>query len=230
MYMESKWANKKQLAIQLRRRGISIRTIETRLGIPRSTLSGWFHVVPLTFQQEVRLQQKMLRSLAHARISARRWHRAQKQLRLKDAMENAKFVLTQIAMNKNIIKIALASLYMGEGAKRDGNLVLANSNPVIVRFYINALHLAYDVPKERLKIELHIRADQNGEALMRYWLRTLQLPKSAAGSIQVDARTKIHPTRPKYKGVCLVSGGGSAAQRELIYLGNTLFKHIEKLA
>lgn len=229
MYVISKWSHKKEGAIRMRKSGYSIREVERSTGIPRSTLSGWFRHVTLSENQKRHLQSQRLKSLKHARSLATTWHKEQKRLRHELAKAEARKIMSAIDLNDvHTLKVLLSGLYMGEGAKRDGNLVLASSNPLIVRFYIAGLCQAYKVPRSRLKIELHIRADQDGESLMHFWLATLQLPKSARGSIQKDPRTKLKPTRSNYKGVCLVSGGGSAVQRELLYLGNALFEHFAK--
>lgn len=56
--MISRWANQKQKAVTLRREGNSIKDIEKMLGIPRSTLSGWFKSILLTKRQQTKLEQK----------------------------------------------------------------------------------------------------------------------------------------------------------------------------
>ena len=54
-YEKSPWQLKKQEAIRLRKKGISIRKIEQRLGIRRSTLDGWFKNIRLSDAQNEKL-------------------------------------------------------------------------------------------------------------------------------------------------------------------------------
>jgi transposase len=54
--MRSKWSELKPKACKVRRQGISIRSIEKKLGIPRSTLSGWFRDINLSKKQQDNLR------------------------------------------------------------------------------------------------------------------------------------------------------------------------------
>ena len=51
--MRSKWFELKPDAIKLRKKGLSIREIELRLGIPRSTLSGWLKDIKLSDENDL---------------------------------------------------------------------------------------------------------------------------------------------------------------------------------
>lgn len=213
----------------LRRKGGSIRDIESKLGIPRSTLSGWFRSVQLTQQQRAKLQSAQHDALVEARRKAVQWHNAQKQQRLAQALASSKSLL-QIIDTKDVsyMKIALASLYMGEGAKKDGSIALASTDSRILRFYINALKHAYNVPISTFRIELHLREDQSELSMLRYWLQVLDLPITTKHRIYKDPRTKGKATHKGYHGVCLVSGGGVAVQRELLHIGRQYFEMIGK--
>ena len=46
--MASKWFDKKEEAIKLRKQGFSYNEIKNKLGVPKSTLSGWFRDILLT--------------------------------------------------------------------------------------------------------------------------------------------------------------------------------------
>ena len=81
---------KKERAIQLRKRGLSIRKIEANLHIPRSTLSGWLKNVPLTRVQRNNLRRAWERGLDSARQKAAECNRAAKAKRLQLAQEEAR--------------------------------------------------------------------------------------------------------------------------------------------
>ena len=87
--MRSKWYESKEQAIALRRSGRSIRKIEKQLGIPRSTLSGWFKQVELSESQKEKLRQDWMNSLAAGRKKAVIWHNAQKEKRIARAGREA---------------------------------------------------------------------------------------------------------------------------------------------
>lgn len=218
--MISKWANLKPKAIALRRKGNSIGGIEKLLGIPRSTLSGWLHSVPLTKRQQIKLKQRARQGLIMARIGAVRWHNAQKKDRLEKAAKMGAEVLKRIPNDVATLELALAFLYLGEGAKTHGQTTLGSSDPRIAKFFVQCLRKIYDVQVENIRCYLHLRADQSPEKMKRYWSTELNLLPDNFGKASIDKRTEGKPTYPHYKGVCLISCGRVDIQRRLMYIAN----------
>ncbi len=218
--MISKWMNQKPKAISLRRKGNSIGNIEKTLGIPRSTLSSWLRVVPLTEKQKNRLRLRAEQGLATARVAAVQWHNAQKKERLERAAAMGERVLSHISKDAATIELALAFLYLGEGAKTRDRTVLGSSDPRIARFFVQCLREIYRVPVQNIRCYLHLRADQNPQVLRRYWSRKLNLLPTNFGKASVDKRTKGKPTYPYYKGVCQITCGRVEIQRRLMYIAN----------
>ena len=211
----------------MRCNGISICTIEKKLSIPRSTLSGWFKNIQLTPDQYAKLAKSSTNHLSKARCLAVEWHNKQKENRLKEAEKQAIDVLTQLNLSESsILELALAMLYFGEGGKGDRGLVLANSDPLLLKFYIYMLRKIYRVNVDKIKCSLHLRADQDPIKMKRFWSKALQIPECNFTSPSLDIRTSGRPTYPNYNGVCVVSCGNIALQRKLIYLSR---KFCEKL-
>src|SRR3989344_3602666 len=130
--MKSKWYEYKSDAIRLRKNGISIVKIEQRLKIPRSTLSGWFRDIKLSEKQKEKLLFSKQQGLIKARKNAIVWHNKQKENRLKEAEEAARKVINSINIaDRNILELALAMLYLGEGAKKNTETALGSSSPFI---------------------------------------------------------------------------------------------------
>ena len=86
---KSKWFEYKEAAISLRKTGMSMTVIERRLGIPRSTLSGWFKDVVLSEEQRVSLMKNKQDGWLKARANAVESHKAQKAARLLEAKQSA---------------------------------------------------------------------------------------------------------------------------------------------
>lgn len=218
--MISRWANQKPAAIALRREGNSIGGIEQMLGIPRSTLSGWFRSVLLTKRQQLNLKKRWEQGLAKARVEAVRWHNAQKKGRLEEAAKIGAKVLGSIPNNIATLELALAFLYLGEGSKRNVGTSLGSSDPRIAKFFIQCLRRIHNVPVANIKCYLHLRADQNPEIMKRYWSKELKLPLINFGKASLDKRTLGKPTYSHYKGVCLIECGRVDIQRRLMYIAN----------
>ena len=87
--MKSQWYELKPKAIELRQKGFSIRDIEDKLKVPKSTLSHWLRVIKLSADQKARLRNEWLIALERARQKAVLWHNAQKARRVAEAEKEA---------------------------------------------------------------------------------------------------------------------------------------------
>ena len=228
--MKSKWFKLKSKAISLRKQGKSIREIESSLGIPRSTLSYWLRIIKLTTSQYKILENKHKKSLIKARKIAIVWHNKQKADRLKFAENEAEKTLLKIKTSREIVELALALLYLGEGSKKSQTTGMGNSDPLILKFFLKIMTDIYKINLEKIRFDLHIRADQNGELLKKYWSKELKAPLKRFKSVSVDKRTIGKSSYKDYKGVCVITCGNIAVQRKLVYIGRKFCeKTIENL-
>lgn len=224
--MKSKWFHLKNEVIKARLKGVSIREVEKRFGIPKSTLSGWFKNLELAEELKEKLKKRRLRDLVKARKSAVVWHNAQKRDRLKKAKEEANKVFLKIDLgSKIILELALSMLYLGEGSKSNATAI-GNSNPLILKFFIEALKELYNFDVSKIKCELHLRADQDIDDAKKYWSRKLEISLKNFTSVSVDKRTQGSMTYPSYRGVCILQCGNIAIQRRLVYLSQIFCEEI----
>ncbi|MFA6050764.1 MAG: hypothetical protein WC761_06270 [Candidatus Paceibacterota bacterium] len=225
--MRSQWFDKKEKAILLRKKnGHSIGYIENKLGIPRSTLSGWFKDIVLSEKQKSILESNWRAGLIEGRKKAVIWHNTQKETRLKLAGEQAESVLSKINFgDKSILDLALAMLYLGEGFKVSGT-GMGNSDPLILKFFLNVLEKNYQIDRNQVHCELHLRADQNGQKMKEFWSKELNVPMERFVHTFFDKRTEGKSTYDHYKGVCVVNCGNVAIQRKLVYLSRNFCKKV----
>lgn len=227
--MKSQWYELKETVCELRRQGVSIPVIEKKYGIPRSTLSGWFKDIYLSEEQRTKLMENSRDGWKKARASAVLWHNKQKTKRLEIAELQAKEVLDKITLTPEVLDIALAMLYLGEGAK-SSTTSIANSSPSVLRFVLSVLYLNHKVNPDMIRCDLHLRADQDGEELKRYWSKELQLPLKNFKYIAYDKRSVGKPTYSHYKGVCIITCHQIAIQRKLIALYNQFCEKVSQLS
>lgn len=201
----------------LRKEGISMTVIEKKLGIPRSTLSGWFKNIKLSEEKCTKLMNNKRDGWLKAREKAVEWHRAQKALRLRHAEKEAQKTLNNIDITDEILDLALAMLYFGEGAKT-GVTSLASSNPTILRFVLKVLKRNYAITPDMIRCDLHLRMDQDSEKLKQYWSKELNIPIEQFKHVAFDKRSEGKATYDHYNGVCVVTCYKIAIQRKLIYL------------
>lgn len=227
--MESKWHHLKKKAIQLRKQGLSIGSIENVLGISRSTLSGWFRDVKLSEQQKNKLLQNWRNALITARKKAVLWHNSQKAKRLEEAKNAANETLRRINLkSRDILELALAILYLGEGAKKTVETALGSSDPKILKFYLFVLKNVYNLDDKKIRCELYLRADQDPQEIKKFWVKELKLPIENFKYVNLDKRTRGSKTFPNYKGVCQLRCSNVAIQRKLLYLSNQFCEQVIK--
>lgn len=165
--------------------------------------------------------------MVKARVEAVKWHNAQKAARLAQAEREARDSMARVATEQNeVIELALAMLYLGEGAKKNSQTAMGNSNPLILKFFVRAIRRLYDIPAEAFTCHLHLRADQDPEHLAHFWSRMLGIPRANFSKPIVDMRTVGSPTYPEYKGVCAVNCSRVAIQRKLLYIANVFCEQI----
>lgn len=226
--MISKWFELKDKAIALRKSGKSIRDIEDKLGIPRSTLSGWLKNIKLSERQKKVLDTKWRKALVYARTKSVIWHNKEKEKRLDFARKDAQNSLECIDIqNRNILELALSMLYLGEGAKTD-KTSLGNSDPDILLFFASCMEILYGLDRSNARCDLHLRADQNIDDVKRYWSNKLSIPLENFKSVSVDKRTIGRKTYDYYKGVCILNYANIAIQRKLVYLSKDYCRLISK--
>ena len=168
----------------------------------------------------------MIRARKHAVI----WHNQQKRDRLGLAETEAEETLSKINTNKEIIELGLALLYLGEGFKKSPTTGMGNSDPLLLKFFLKIMLNIYSIDMEKIRFDLHIRADQNPELLKKYWAKELGAPIHRFRTVSTDKRTTGRPTYPDYKGVCVINCGKIAVQRKLVYIGQKFCrKTIEEL-
>lgn len=185
--------------------------------IPKGSMSYICKDIQLTAQHQKRINNESMERLANNRVKALAANRKIFEDKIMGFREvNAHF--SDIMQDRNAQIIALAMLYLGEGAKWQGRrgLMLGSTSSSIINLYINLLQACYDIPLSKLRGRIQHRADQDPEILLTFWSQSTGIPRSHFYKCYVDKRTIGHVTRKQnYKGVCSISGGSTNIQLEL---------------
>lgn len=225
--MESKFLSLKSRATSLRKRGLSMRYIENKLGIPRSTLSGWFKDIKLSNQQRKKLFLKWENGLISARKKSALIHKEQRQNRQKTIRQKVEEFTSEMEIDKKTGELLMAMFYLAEGGKTENCFTVANSNPEILKGIINLQRFLYKLDESKFRCCLHLRNDQDEKILKTFWSKALNIPEYKFTKTAFDKRT-IKKTYDHYKGVCVVNYFDVALQRRVLYLGEKLLKIINK--
>lgn len=162
----------KSKAIKLRKAGWSYSQIKDNLGIGKGTLSEWLRDYPLS--------EKRIRELRDNNP-----RRIENYIRTMGRKREAKFSLALEKVSKDIgsitnreLFVAGFFLYWAEGGKtKRHSIIFTNTDPVMLKIYMKWLALL-KIPKEKLKIKLHLYKDMDKNKEISYWSRELGVEKS----------------------------------------------------
>lgn len=133
--------------------------------------------------------------------------------------------INELMQQRQTQLVALAMLYLGEGAKWQGSRAprLGSSDPEIIQLYIHLLRACYGIELGSLRARVQCRADQDLCALTQYWSKVtgIQAEKFYLGYI--DKRTIGKKTvKAGYRGVCTISCAGTHIQLELAEISSII--------
>jgi hypothetical protein len=77
--------------------------------------------------------------------------------------------------------VAGAALYWGEGAKTDGCVKLANSDPGLIEFFLRWLRHFFAVDESRLRVWLYLHRGLDLGAANAFWSELTQIPLTQFG-------------------------------------------------
>lgn len=171
-------------ATKLRLSGRSYTEIQRRLGIPKSTLAGWFGSLRLPPIAAARIRERTHRKSAKGLVAHNRRQTVLAQARALDARQDAARVVT--ALSRRELLLVATALYWAEGHKRPVRrgdrevtyhpVSLTNADPLLIRLFLRFLREYCAVPVAKLKASLRIFPHQSASRLQRYWQQQTGIP------------------------------------------------------
>jgi transcriptional regulator with XRE-family HTH domain len=160
----------KEAAIQLRIQGMSYSQIKERLGISKSTLSGWLAEYPLSEERLQALRDKSPVRIERYRATMQRKRKEREQLAFEKIKKDIK------ALSDRELFLAGLFLYWGEGTKTAPyTTCVSNTDPAVLKFFISWLELL-GVDKSKVSVKLHIYDDMVERQEKLFWSRELNIP------------------------------------------------------
>jgi transcriptional regulator with XRE-family HTH domain len=91
-----------------------------------------------------------------------------------------------------------AALYLGEGFKRDGQVGMANTDPAVLRMFVNWLRRCFEIDDRRLRVRLYLHEGLDLDAAEGFWSDLLTIPRA---QFRAPYRAAADPTRRRSKHV-----------------------------
>ena len=211
-------------AEQLRQeQGLSYNEISALTGINKSTLSMWLRDIPLSPEQEARLQERLQNNRAAFAARALPINRLRHQRARQQAYEAGANIVANLPNKTDIDELALAMLYLGEGAKRNSTVQIANTDPDILRFFLDALKSLYQIEEDRVSFRLNLVevARPLEKELIAWWRQQLNCTPESFRKTQFDARSRATQLTGNYHGVCTLSYNDVYLQQRFLGLART---------
>ena len=199
-------------ALELRLQGRSYSKIKAELKVSKSTLSLWLRGYPLS---EERIRE--LRDWNEVRIErCRETKRKKKERRLEETRKRMKKEIFPLTIRD--IFLAGLFLYWGEGAKtRVSDLCISNTDPGVIQFFILWTTTCLKLPREKIRIHLHLYSDMSIGNETGYWSSVLKVPKEQFRKpyIKESLSTRINHCSFKH-GTCNASISNARLTEEII--------------
>lgn len=217
---------------QLRSEGFTYAEINEQLNtaIPKSSLSYICKGIVLTTSQLERIDSEARAQLVSKREKAVLANRKKHEDKLA-SYRAANQDLMPFMQDRRAKMIALAMLYLGEGAKWQKSRApkLASTDPMIIRLYILLLGECYGVTIDTLRCRVQQRADQNSDELIVFWSEVTGIPRTRFYPSYIDKRTVGHKTtKASYHGVCTIMCAGTHIQLELAEIAGIIYRALNK--
>jgi hypothetical protein len=225
--MRSKYFSYKDEVIKLRKKGMTYGEIikDLNLLIPKSTLSDWCENISSDPKYKLVLERAARKNISKGHIFALKANKIKREKYLQSIRKNIKH-LNNIFKNKDVAKISLSMLYLGEGSKtRRGSIMFGNSDPEIIKIFLRMLRYCYNIDEEKFRCTLQCRADQDIKTLEKFWSKATNIPLEKFYKARIDPRTigKISK-KPDYKGVCRIDYFSAHIYNELMAIIELMYK------
>jgi hypothetical protein len=149
----------------LRASGMTLLDIADELDVAKSSVSRWVRDVPFTPSPRRRGPKRNTHPASIAK---------QRQIADLDA-EGLHRVGT---LSDEAFLAAGTALYAGEGAKRDGCVKFANTDPQMVRFFCAWLRRFFEIDEARLRVCVYLHQGLDLEAAEQFWSAVTGVPRS----------------------------------------------------
>jgi len=224
-------AQLREKALQLRlNENASYKEIREKVPVAKSTLSYWLREFPLT---EDRIKELQRQGWDKSEASRERFRATMREKRKRKEQEvYQKYRKKFIIPNKESCFVAGLMLYLGEGDKKARDRIgLANTDPAIIKFFVDWLDTFLKIPKDKIKAQLHLYENMDIGKERKFWMNELGFTKS---QIYRPSIRKLRQASFSYKesyrhGTCAIYSFGVDKKRELMAAVQAFLDSFQKI-
>lgn len=191
---------KRQKAVELRKKGYSYRDILAELDVAKSSLSLWLKDLPLTEEEKVFLKKRRDVNISRGRIRSGAALRRRRLDREGIVLEEAKIEFKKYS-EEPLFHIGIA-LYWAEGSKRNPSFGFTNSDNEMQKIMVRWIEKYLEVNRTSLQVRLYTHRPFAHEGHEKYWEQQLSINASQFRKTVYKPTGLLVKKRPSYKG-CL---------------------------
>lgn len=196
--------DKKLKALDLRRKGTSIKSIAEILQVSKGTASVWCRDIELTKEQGQTLKENAIKAGHEGRMIGAEMNKQKKRDSIAFFHQSGKKEIG-VLVNRDLLMAGLG-LYWGEGSKTDrGNLSFTNSDPDAILFMYKWFSQIMGVKKQDFIPRIFINEIHRPriEKVLEFWLELLGLPREQLrNTVFIKTKQKkIYENHDSYYGV-----------------------------
>ncbi len=167
----------------LRHKGFSIKEIEKKVDASRGSISYWVRDVQLTKKQKERLSKNQGSGRALGSISLSKKYETIRRAHQKEGRSLAKRARADY--------IAGAMLFWAEGHKRRNSVMITNSDPDLLGFFLSFLRRYFGIKDTEIKFRVHWHQSNGAYSkILNFWSKKLCIPKTCFKKDWVDTRER----------------------------------------
>lgn len=162
--------NDKVLKIKnLRSLGYSLPEISRELEVPKTTVFRYI--------KDVQILPEFIKLWEAKRAGSR----YKKILKEKQAFLDGRKVVGNLSSKEKML--FACALYWGEGSKKDFGL--SNTDPELIKTFINVLRNVFNIQNDRLRISIRIYEDLDRDRCLNFWSRIVDIEKEKFINVDV---------------------------------------------
>jgi hypothetical protein len=167
-------------ARDLRAQAWTLNEIAEEVGASKSSVSEWVRDVP--FDEAARHKRELGRKASGTAIARQRGPNALQRRKRDEIEQLQRWGADAVGqMTDGELLVAGAALYAGEGAKRDGAVKFANTDPRMVRLFMMWLRRFFEIDEKRLRVRLYLHEGLDLLAATEVWADVTGVPPSQFG-------------------------------------------------
>jgi predicted transcriptional regulator len=152
-------------ARELRAAGLTLKQIAEELHVSKSSVSLWVRDVPFTPSKR--------------RYGPQRRPHPFHERKLREIEELDVAAIERVGtLSEQSFLAAGTALYAGEGAKADGKVKFANSDPAMVEFFCAWLRHFFDIDESRIRASVYLHQGLDLDGAEDFWSQLTSIPRA----------------------------------------------------